>query len=574
MEGVTRVERAGSGSKLSDRRPKRPVLGRRRNPGKLAAAARETAVEAIRDLVIISAITALSAWHGGRVSFCLPARGPMVANISLLACALVTAQAADPAEWTLQPRLSRGQELVYRGSYTEEATGPGVQFNRTYRLESRVFVLESLTRGVDVAFLTLLKSRASKSDAAPSSEPNSVRLELARIDGQGRMTPASGASLPVPLDGPATIECEAFVELPTGRLVPNQHWETADGKRPRRTWKVVGTEIINGSRCVKLEGWQQSEDWDRPRADHTAWRRHDVVWMTPTLGVAYKVERTFERRDPAHRKPTSRSLTTFEFQSSIQYPGRLYDDRRREIVEARHLQELTTPLLPNPTQQNPRAFEVILAKVSHHVESQPATPYRDAVLQVKRLVQAAQRGESPPAPPAEDDDLWPTEAGLTVGRKAPDFVTTNLLTKESATLSRWQGKPLLMVFYTPTSVTVSKLLQFAQEVQQRMGDRVAVAGFVIADDLDKVRKQREELQISLPLYSGKGLRLNYSVDATPKLIVVDGDGIVRGTFTGWGLETAAAVDAELQQWLRRDRAARTDGSLPPVRPTSRPVRRE
>src|SRR5216117_3992855 len=99
----------------------------------------------------------------------------MVANLCLLAYALVTAQAADRSEWLLVPRLHHGQELVYRGSYAEEALGKGVQFSRSYRLESRVFVLDTPPRGLDVALQTVLKLRGPRSQNSNEQEPSSVR---------------------------------------------------------------------------------------------------------------------------------------------------------------------------------------------------------------------------------------------------------------------------------------------------------------------------------------------------------------------------------------------------------------
>src|SRR5205807_9053268 len=105
--------------------------------------------------------------------------------------------------------LSRGQELVYSGSFSAEAGGKGVQCHQSYRLESRVFVLETPSQGSDVALLTSLKfqeARTREPGAAAGPEPWSVRLELARVDLQGKVASAAGAPLAVPLEGPATVE--------------------------------------------------------------------------------------------------------------------------------------------------------------------------------------------------------------------------------------------------------------------------------------------------------------------------------------------------------------------------------
>src|SRR5262245_41734409 len=75
----------------------------------------------------------------------------LTGGICLFTCALATAQTGG-ADWPLVPRLSRGQELIYTGSYAEEINGPTVQYTHPYRLESRVFILEATARGADVAF--------------------------------------------------------------------------------------------------------------------------------------------------------------------------------------------------------------------------------------------------------------------------------------------------------------------------------------------------------------------------------------------------------------------------------------
>ena len=87
----------------------------------------------------------------------------MVANLCLITCAFFTAQTAEPSEWLLFPRLSQGQELVYRGSYAEESLGRDVQFSRSYRLESRAFVLDTSARSIDVAVYTVFRTPASSS---------------------------------------------------------------------------------------------------------------------------------------------------------------------------------------------------------------------------------------------------------------------------------------------------------------------------------------------------------------------------------------------------------------------------
>ncbi len=482
----------------------------------------------------------------------------MVATFYLLSCVWAVAQAGDrppplpltagrePGDWALTPRLGRGQELVYRGTFSEEAASNGVQFSRYYRMESRVFVLDALPRGLDVAFLTTLRGRPAPG-ARQEPSAASVRLEVARVDLQGRVLPEARRSLAVPLEGPPTVECGAFVELPPHRLRPDESWVVADEGRPARTWRTAGHEVVNGTSCVKLVGTQESDDWERPRADRAAWRRLDTVWLAPQVGIAYRVERAVERRDPARRDPSHRSTLRYELESSLPYPRQLYEDRRDEVLKAQAFQDKAAPLLASPGRDGPGQVEALLARVRYHLDHQPPTPYREAVLQVKKRLEAAQRGESPPVPLNDDGPGVPAVAA--VGSAAPDFLATDFTRHESARLQRWLGRPVVLVFYSPASTQAAPVLHFAQHLADTYHDQVAVLGMAVGGEAEQVRRQRDVLGLTIPLLDGGGLRQSYDVSATPKLMVIDPAGVVRCGYVGWGQEVRGAVLQELQQCL-------------------------
>jgi hypothetical protein len=490
----------------------------------------------------------------------------MVTTFSLLACVLAVAQTSDrppfpvPAlgaphpggdgnDWSPGPRLAAAQELVYRGTYTEETLGGTVQFARSMRLESRLFVLDLTPQGAEVAFLTVLRPRGlppGLSNPTPGDHAaGSVRLELGKVNNRGRVSGDPGVSLTVPLDGPPVNEFGAFLELPAQRVGAGQGWaETEDG-RPNRSWELGGNETVNGTSCLKLVGRQQSADWDRPRADRTAWRRVDTVWLAPRLGVAYRVQRVIERRDPARDGPGWRSVMHYELESSLPYPRQLYADRRDEILKIQAFQHAAAPLLAQPSRNSPD-LEALVAKIAHHLDRQPPTPYREALLQLKRRAEAARRGEAPPAPPAEEK----TDRGKAeVGHTAPDFLTPDLATRESVGLRRWSGRVVVMVFYHPASVTAEEVLRFGQAIQDEYRDRVAVVGMVMSSDVERARRQHAVLRLSLPLLDGTGLRQSYEVEATPKVLVLDAAGVVCGSQVGWGQETPAAVLRDIKRAL-------------------------
>src|SRR5437016_1760608 len=96
------------------------------------------------------------------------------------------------------PQLAPAQELVYKGTFAEQATGRHVLLNRTYRLETRVFVLDVLPRKLDVAVLTLVKDETAGRPGervamkASEKEARSAQLERLFFDGQSRPTPSRG----------------------------------------------------------------------------------------------------------------------------------------------------------------------------------------------------------------------------------------------------------------------------------------------------------------------------------------------------------------------------------------------
>ena len=104
----------------------------------------------------------------------------MVPTLCLFTCVLATAQPADRSEWLVVPRLNRAQELVYRGAFVEEAFGDTVRFSRSYRLETRVFVAQTLPQGSDIAVLTILKLRPGRSERG--EEPTTGRDSHVLLD--------------------------------------------------------------------------------------------------------------------------------------------------------------------------------------------------------------------------------------------------------------------------------------------------------------------------------------------------------------------------------------------------------
>lgn len=472
----------------------------------------------------------------------------MQLSLCLLSCALALAQTGDRADWQLAPQLAQGMELVYRGTYSEETLIPNVQHQRQYRLETILFVLGGSTKQWDVAFLTALSLRTPNQDKKPGEKekgPTSVRLELGTVETFGRLHGVAGATLAIPVAGPPTIECGMLLEVPLTKVGKHSMWEVNEEGRPPRTWKVAGLEACNGITCIKLEGEQQSEDWDRPRADRYAWRRRDTLWLIPQLGLPQKVERLIERRAPAHREPTQQLVVRYELESRLKFPGRLFEERREEIAHARKFHEEAKPLLLAPVQYA-QQIEALQRRLTFFLQHQPATPYRKAVTHLQNRLEAARRGEFA----AEaDDDVLP-RPGVAVGQRVPEFVATDLISRDTIRLSRHHGRPVLVFFFNPATESGKEVLDFALQLHSKHGNKLAFMPMAVNARPELVRQQHERLQLPFPILDGQGLHLTFGVEATPRLVVLDGDGIVRSAHTGWGYHVPREIGEELARCLK------------------------
>jgi hypothetical protein len=305
-------------------------------------------------------------------------------------------QPSERAGWVVTPRLRRGHELVYRGIYRELMPAKRMSDQRSYLMEVRVFVLDTSARGLDVAFFTVLRPNVPDTPADQEAEAVSVRLERALLDRQGQLHSQAGVCLAAPVDTPPFVECGAFVDAPAKSLAPKETWRAVEPGRPPINWRVVGLEMLAGFPCLHLEAVQMTPTWGRLGNAAVDWQRRETVWLSTDLGVARRVERVIERRVLAYREPECKVIS-YERQSVTEYPGQLFEDRRREILEAGAFRAALAPCLSDPGRYAPEVYDGLLARIAQHLERRPSTPYRGAILQVKHQVEAARRGETPPA---------------------------------------------------------------------------------------------------------------------------------------------------------------------------------
>lgn len=475
----------------------------------------------------------------------------MVIKIFLLTCIFVMLQGNAHANWLLAPQFSRGQELVYSGTYTEEALNTGVQFQRQYRLQTRHLVLGADDNHWTIGSLTVLTAKSElrlvqTNDNSDKATPSSVRLEILKVDQQGVVTSPEEIDLAVPVDGPPTLEIGSIVSVPRIPVTKQHIWEVREKNRPLQTWRVLGTDIVNGTTCVKVECQQESDDWSKPRADSTAWRKREIVWLAPQTGIAYRVERIIDRRAPARTGPTHRSTTKYELDSQLTYPGRLFEDRRNEVQSAYQFTTKGTKLLQKPG-ENKVQIDILLRSLDVFLRDRPPTPYRLALTQFQHRVDAVRRGDviiGPRKMQANKDSNV-----LKMGYRSPDFLATDLVEKRNVRLHRMFGQPIIMIFYNPSTENGLKVLRFAKTLQQKYEDRITILGMAVTDNVDEILQQRKELELKFNILDGRGLHNTFKVDATPRMILLDSEGMMRGGYTGWGFHIPNELSAELNRCL-------------------------
>ncbi len=476
----------------------------------------------------------------------------MLKSIFLLSCALTLTQGTDRADWQLAPLLAPGLELVYTGSYVEESLIPNARHQRQFRLETNLLVIDAGLKDWQVAVMTSLSLQDARQFADKKDGPTSVRLELARIDLQGRARSADKKLLEIPLAGPPTLESGFLAPVPFIKVGRNSTWEVGEKGQPAQRWQVAGAEVCAGVTCVKLVGIQQSDDWDKPRADQTAWQRRDTIWLHPQLNVAQKVERIIERRDPARDAPTFRMVVGYELDSRLNYPRQLFEDRHKEVLKASKFHEDALPFLRQPATQRAQ-IDIMIQRVSYHLDHQnaaQATPYRKAVVHLKTLLEKAQKGEV--AVRYMGDDPPPAAfKALGIGERVTDFAVSALTEDKTAQFKNYQGKPLLVFFYNPTTPLGKEVLTYVKQLSEKQAGQLGVMALAVTSDADPVRKQHQEMRLTFPILDGNGLRLMFGAEQTPRFVLVDGDGLVRLAETGWGFHTAHEIEQALQRCLKK-----------------------
>lgn len=490
------------------------------------------------------------------------------------------------------PGPSAGVELTFVGGVEEAVERPGARFRRSQKLEIRVLVLEKKDAWTDAAVLTTLRRAddavtgavgAVTGSAAEKAAPPAVRLDLVRIHADGTAhhlhptgpppftldakTPAR--ALPPPsLDTFSPFEFGMFPPRPP-RNDPDKPWTVAstDPNRPSEVWQRQGTDSVTGERCVTLVMNQEHPNWAKPVGGKSAWHRADAVWASAADGTARKVHRVIRHRDGTATELAAWVEVKYELKEQTRVIGRTFDRARRDIETALSASADLAPFLADAVKHGPRFFETKGQKLDAYLEaSDTSSPYREAVVAVRRQVAAAVKGESvaaaplPPAlAPVKKPGAWPE-----LGQFAPDF------TAGAFKLSEGRGKPVLLVFFKPGSETTDLALSIADALHLKYGTKAAVVPLAVWADPGTGAKTRERLKLSVPVYESAQVEALYGVESVPRFALVDGAGAVRWSFVGVGAETGSLAVGQLERLLKPASPTHAAGTTAPPGPGTVP----
>ncbi|HUR54882.1 MAG TPA: hypothetical protein VMZ71_12170 [Gemmataceae bacterium] len=448
----------------------------------------------------------------------------------------------------------KGDELVYVGTVEEAVDRPANRFRRKHDLEVRVLALSA----TDVAVLTQLRRAddAVTGAAGALAGAHSRDREGGRGEANGRAPTA--ARLDLVRVRPTTAGRDVLLLSPTGtplvlgpdtplRALPAMPLDTFSpfefGMFPTRPGKPDGEEVINGERCVKQVTTTQSPDWDKPVGGEVSWQRVETVWVSGRDQSVRRVHRAIRQRDGL--TPSVWIDVKYDFHKQAHIAGRTFDRFRRDVEVGFTTARDVAPMLADAVKRGPQPFEARMKKLDEHLdENETPTPYREGVLAVRRLLDAARRGDAvPAAPPTPLVSAATASTVLAVGQAAPDFRAG------SFRFADHRGKPAVLVFFKPSAETTDLPLVIADALDKLYRGRVAVVPLAVFGETAAGVKDRDRLKLGVPVYDGSAAGPAYGVDTIPRFVVTDSAGKVRWAFAGVGAETGYLVREELDNLL-------------------------
>ena len=470
----------------------------------------------------------------------------------MLAPWLATALAAfgdEAPRHNLAPRYAAGQELTYVGMIVERQTGPqGAVYEQPYDLEAVALAGRvGPTKNVELCCWTAVRlpARDRDPDAGPFDDVAGYRFDHLKVTPAGAATwivgPRKDRVVANPPEGWANGELGFAFEVPAEAQAVGSHWTVKRADAPSLECVVAGTELAEGEPCVRVVCVEQSRNWERPDT-RPAWRATSTVWLGQNRGLAVRVRRDAQQRQPGETAASRTVTVRYALAANIVYRGPELQDRLADFELAARVQgEYETLLLG----RGERPAKAVLGTLKHDLklaleQQAKATPYRPALKELHRAIvdaeaSLAQRRPTPPAPGAL--------AAAALGQPARNFAVKELA-GERRTLKDFKGQALAVVFVNPDSTLSRKTLtEVAAAAAASPGVKPVVLAVCPKLDEAIAKRLRDAVPGAYRVCQAQSTDRAYGVRALPHALAIDAQGVLRANFVGYGPELVGIVAA-------------------------------
>jgi hypothetical protein len=263
------------------------------------------------------------------------------------------------------------------------------------------------------------------------------------------------------------------------------------------------------------------------------------------LRVAMHVEREIKSRDAARTIPTHAALLRYDLDRQWTYPsGPLLDARKQDILQAVKFSREAEQWLPDHL-KNKAALDALVKRVQLYLDQkEPSEPYRQVLEQVLHRIEAVRQGEIIVKPHVA---AKPPATVAAPGSRVSDFVVVDQTCQHPVRLYELLGRPVLLIFYNPTTEMGGRVMEFARKVGTDYQNRLNILALTTSGKTAAAVKQHKDLELAFPVADGTSLFQTFAVEDTPRMVLIDGSGVVRGMYTGWGFLVTEQILGDLQK---------------------------
>jgi hypothetical protein len=267
------------------------------------------------------------------------------------------------------------------------------------------------------------------------------------------------------------------------------------------------------------------------------------------------------QRDGIAEAPAAWVEVKYQLKDQGRLGGRTFDRARRDVEVAYAALTDAARLVPDAARLGERLFETKLARLDAQLEqTDPGSPYREAMLAARRLFDDARRGKVV-APTQSAAALVPAVVPPRPGWPEPGQTAPDL-TAGSFRLADHRGKPVVLVFFRPGGETAKLALAIAGAADKRYAGHVLVVPLVVFGDAAAGKAECDRQKLTLPVYDGSGAVTSYGIETAPRFVLIDGAGKVRWTFAGVGAETGYLLREEADRLAAPASPAGAGGTTP------------